>query len=262
MRTCHSPATFKRYSQAIEQLEKLKLNRMKNDENGNEKKQWQEIIDLFKLPSTALAYHEKKYSFDNFQCITLLPMCARDQMLPHQRLFWNRLIGDSHDNNEILGYMGEMFHHWCFHDMQFSFEIVKVILEGIDRSDSNRLRTFLSMMDGLISINEDNLSHQRFDKLFNCDSQCIGDERINSTNLNNRFFASQGRQLQYATKIDVFDLIQFYTQEHKNFAFQCIEKTIQCVQKYKHFAKLFFDVREGRWKNWDLWLKEYCLGMQ
>ena len=97
IRTCHTTTTFKRHNKAIEQFKKMNLNKGKiKFENGDDinidtdvdktKKEdpdLKEIIDLFSLPSTALGYHEKKYSFDNFQCFTLLPISERDNKLPY-----------------------------------------------------------------------------------------------------------------------------------------------------------------------------------
>ena len=170
------------------------------------------------------------------------------------------MVSASHDDKEILGYLQEICHHWGFHDKQWSYELIKLIVEGIDRSDLHRVGTFLSMMGTLLSIDEDNCECQtfRFDKLFNCDNKCIGDARINAHNLKQRL---SNRRPHYAVTIDVFDLIHFYTEENKDFAYKCIEVIIKLVKKYPHFAKLFIQTRNNRWKHWDLWLKEYCFGM-
>ena len=282
VRTCHSPITFERHNQAIEQLQRINLkpkkadkqrgiddkniDEMKDDqlqtgqsENPN-KEELGKIIDLFALSSDALGYYEKEYSFDDFKCFTLLPISNNDTRLPHQRLFWQRMIRHSHNDDDIFVYMQKMFHHWCFHDIIFSHELIKLIVEGVDRSDLNRGRTYLSMMKKVVSINEDNgiTARQRFDKLFNCDNECIGDERIDAVNLNQRFGALNNRYKSYAITIDLIDVIEFYKGEHMNFGFVCIVHIVECAEKYQHFAKLFISIRENRWKNWDLWLKEYC----
>ena len=135
LRSCHSPATLKRHNKAIEQVEKFKI--MENKNNRDDKEKLKAVMNLFELPITALSYHEKKYSFNDYKCFTLLPMSNRDIKLWEERVFWKRLICHLHDNKKISSYVQEMYNHW--HDTEGSVEIFKIIFEDLDPSQLNQL---------------------------------------------------------------------------------------------------------------------------
>ena len=275
IRSCHSPATLKQHNKAIQEFENIKVKFNKTEkEKGKPKattdnddgcdddttelhEKFNEIKNLFKLPKTALGYEKKEYSFDDYKCLSLLTLSDRDKKLPDQKLFWNRMISQSHFDDEILGYMQEMFHHWCFKDKAFSDEIGKLIIEGIDRSDFYRADTFLSMMEKLLSIDDDKFLIYRFNTLFNCDSECIGDNRIDREKMNQRWV---NKELKYGTMIDILDLIDYYGDRHQEFVFKCIKKIIECMKNDRKFGTLMIDIRENRWKQWDLFLNQYCSG--
>ena len=255
-RSCHSPATFKRHSQAIKQLE-LKQQESENSTTGktitNVSKS-KEIIDLRRIPANSLSHEKKEYleSFDGFndhKCLTLLALSQRDSKLLHQRLFWFLLMKHGHNFRNILIYATDMFCHWCFEDEQFSYEIIKLILEGIDCSDSNHVEIYLFMMQRLVSITQDTLFEKRFKRLFNCHD----DHDIDTATVADL----------YGITIDMIDIIDFYKDakemEHKYYSFLCVEKIVECMQNNNELAKSMFDIRDNRWIQWDLWLKNYCI---
>ena len=246
IRSCHSPATLMRHNQAQEEFAniKVKMNEKESKSNNistnasnsemdtNELRgKLDNIKNLFKLPSTAMCYEKKEYSFDDYKCMSLLRLSDRDIKLPHQQLFWERMILDSYRHNKILEYVQEMFHHWCFNDKAFSDEIGKLIIQEIDLSDFHRVGTYLSIMEKLLSIDDDKLLISRFNQLFNCDSECIGNDRIDREKLQQRFV---NKQTKYGKTIDVLDLIDYYSFRYKEFTFVCLRKIIKYNNNLKH----------------------------
>ena len=101
--SCHTPASVKRYHQGITTDAKTK----------------QEIrAQLLKLPQESLL------TKDANGVLTLLPLHENDSKLPRERLFYNRIAGDSHDNREILQYACDIACHWSFEYLQFSKEVI------------------------------------------------------------------------------------------------------------------------------------------
>ena len=261
IRSCHSLATSIRYNKAIEMFN----NNKPFDENRkftNEFKQ--QLINLFKIPQNSLSYYEKAYSFDDYKCYTLLPLSIRDSKLVNTSAFWNEIIFDARycknkKSNHIYGI--EILQHWCFNDMKFSKMIIEVLLNKIkeyrNSLHSAGLYACFSMIKTLILMDEDNLLNERFNMLFNCDSQCVGKERIDKTNLKQRLAGGTSTfpQHQYGVTVDLIDVIEFYSEALTKFSFRCIEEIFECIQKNKHFGKLMFEIRHNRWKQWDLRIK-------
>ena len=146
LRSCHTPASVTRYHQGITTDAKTKRDIR---------------AQLLKLPQESLI------TKDDNGVLTLLPLHENDSKLLHERLFYNRIAGDSHDNCEILQYTCDVACHSSFEDLQFSKEVSKLIVEGTDRSDLNRVGTFLSMLRRLVMMG-DTIKEQRFEQLCDC----------------------------------------------------------------------------------------------
>ena len=261
IRSCHSAATIVRYNKGIEMFNN---NNKHFDKNKNELENEtctievkEQLINLFKIPKKSLSYWEKQYSFDDYKCYTLLPLSMRDSKLVNTRAFWNEIISDDerpidHDRKTWIHIYGsEILQHWCFNDIKFSRMMIEVLLQNIE--NFNHVDACFSMMKTFILMDQDDLLTQRFNMLFNCNSQCIGKTRIDGTNLHSRFV----RHHQYGTTIDLIDLIEFYSKSHTKLTFRCIDAIFECIKRNKEFGKLMFKIRDNRWKHWDVRIKKW-----
>ena len=139
IRSCHSPTTLKRHNKAIQEFANTKVKMNEKGANINtskseismdvdqlqEKLDLEKIKDLFKLPKTALGYEKKEYSFDDYKCFSLLRLSDRDNKLPHQWVFWERMILDSYNNKKISDYVQEMCTHVIIGVLMMRYFIVK-----------------------------------------------------------------------------------------------------------------------------------------
>ena len=257
IRSCHSRATSIRYNKAIEMFNNNKQCD-KNEKYTNEDKQ--QLINLFQIPQNSLSYYEKKYSFDDYKCYTLLPLSIKDSRLVNSSVFWNEVILASRVRAEKASYIygNEILKHWCFNDIKFSRMIIEVLLKKFDAHTSSMTASHVdacfSMMETLILMDEDNLLIERFNMLFNCHGHSVIEGGIEILNLTQDL----GIENRYGETIDLINIIESQNQSHAEFSFRCIKEIFDCIKKNKHFGQLMFEIRDNRWKQWDLRIKERC----
>ena len=212
--SCHTPATTKILNW---------YQKKKHLMNDSVKEQW------LKLPSVALSY---KNPDDEHPKYLLHSLSENDQKIPHCRFTYSRLIYQSYTNKKTLDALIKLILHWSFEDKTYSNEVTRMIIEGIDKSGSDKVDIYLSLMRDFISI-KDEIQNERI-------------KQLHSPNL-------QG----YNIDKGVLEIIHVYRVDHVGFTFKCIKAIILMMRDNEIYSKYMMNRRQD-WQWFDEWMQQYC----
>eukprot|EP01084_Bolivina_argentea_P147870 258662_1 len=182
---------------------------------------------LFEVSCIALSYKDPINNPDmpNRNCLHILG--KEDEKLPHSRFLYDKLIGEAHHSESISVALNNMIVHWSYCDKLYSEEICKIILEGIDKSGADQVKTYLTMMHDFIKIEDDQQEYRL--------------KLIHSPNDEQK---------------GIFYYIYCYRLQHRPFTFQCMKGITKMMNEYKPYLMYMITLRDD-WFWWDEWLQKY-----
>ncbi|ETO15047.1 hypothetical protein RFI_22316 [Reticulomyxa filosa] len=201
--SCHTLAT------------QIRLEKAKRLDATNEN----EIKELLKLPKTSLPYINDDEKED------LLELSPQDKQLLNSRELYLKMINQAHSSKESLEALNLIVCHWSFEEVGFSDEVVRIINDGIDRSGTDTVTTYLQVMERFICI-DDSLQQRRLDLL-------------------------------HKREGGILFCVSAFRSRYQPFSYNCIRCLVEMMSSNSTYRHFMLQKRDD-WKWWDSWLKNYA----